>query len=268
MNGRAIRLLDWLAVEFVRSGWDIKQMMRLLVTSATYQQDSAFREEFVLDDPENRLLARGPRFRMDAEMLRDQALAISGLLVRHNGGPAVFPYQPEGIWEAVSYDGERTYQQSVGASLYRRSLYTFWKRQSPPPSMLIFDAPTRETCSVSRSRTNTPLQSLALMNDPTFVEAARKLAERTMRHDGDQQSRMLWLFQSATSRIASDGEIAVLVETFSEQRRHFEQRPALAMQLLSVGDSGFDPSLNVIDLAAWTTIASLVMGLDETVTKP
>ena len=169
-------LLDWLAVELIDSDWDLQHILKLIVTSATYRQSSECPPELWERDRENRQLARGPRFRMSGEMLRDNALAISGLMVDQLGGPSVKPYQPAGLWEEVTYDSAKSYTAATGASLYRRSLYTFWKRQSPPPNMLVFDAPTRETCVVQRSRTNTPLQALVLMNDPTFIEASRKLA--------------------------------------------------------------------------------------------
>ena len=159
-------LLDWLAVEFRESGWDLKRLLKQIVLSATYRQSAVNRPELLGRDPENRWLARGPRFRLNGELLRDQALAVSGLLSREVGGASVKPYQPSGVWEAVSYDGELTYEQDSGGALFRRSLYTFWKRQAPPPTMLSFDSPTRETCAVKRPRTNTPLQALVLLNDP------------------------------------------------------------------------------------------------------
>ncbi|RPI74288.1 MAG: DUF1553 domain-containing protein, partial [Planctomycetaceae bacterium] len=182
-------LLDELAVDFVESGWDIKRLIRTLVTSATYRQSSNVTQSLQQRDPENRLLARGPRFRLDAEAVRDQALAVSGLLTPIVGGPAVKPYQPAGLWEAVSYDGDKTYSQNHGENLYRRSLYTFWKRQSPPPAFLAWDGPTRETCVVLRPRTNTPLQALVTTNDVTYVEAARVWAGRLQRLSHNDQAR-------------------------------------------------------------------------------
>ncbi len=175
-------LLDWLAIEFVRSGWNVKALQKRIVMCAAYRQSSRARRNWSQRDPENRLLARGPRFRLPAELIRDQALAVSGLLTDKIGGPSVKPYQPEGLWEAVSYNGDYSYEQDHGSDLYRRSLYTYWKRQSPPPALLAFDAPTRETCVVQRSRTNTPLQALVLLNDTTYIEAARVLAQRAMLH--------------------------------------------------------------------------------------
>jgi len=261
-------LLDWLATEFVRSGWGTKYLLRLIVTSATYRQSARVSQKLLAVDPQNRLLARGPRFRMDAEMLRDNALAISGLLVEKRGGPSVRPYQPAGLWQDVSYDGDKTYRPSTGPSLYRRSLYTFWKRQSPPPNMLAFDAPTRETCMVQRSRTNTPLQALALMNDPTFVEAARVLAEETMKSAASPRDRIGFAFRSATTRRPSAEESAVLLEILRDETASFAKAPDRAARLISVGASRADRSLDAVELAAWTTVASVILSLDETITRP
>ena len=261
-------LLDWLATEFVRSGWDTKSLLRLMVTSATYCQSARVSQKLLEVDPQNRLLARGPRFRMDAEMLRDNALAISGLLVEKPGGPSVRPYQPAGLWQDVSYDGDKTYRPSTGPALYRRSLYTFWKRQSPPPNMLAFDAPTRETCTVQRSRTNTPLQALALMNDPTFVEAARVLAEQTIKSAASPRDRIRFAFQRATARRPLPEESAVLLEILRDEKTSFAKAPSQAARLISVGASHADGSLDAVELAAWTTVASVILSLDETITRP
>src|SRR5205807_8819318 len=178
--------LDWLAVEFRESGWDVKKLFKLMVTSATYRQATVNTPEKARKDPNDRLLSRGPRFRMDAEMIRDYALAASGLLVRKLGGPSVKPYQPDGVWEAVAMIGSNTrdYKRDTGESLYRRSLYTFWKRSAPPASMDVFNAPSREVCTVRRERTNTPLQALVTLNDVQFVEAARNLAQRALKEGG------------------------------------------------------------------------------------
>ncbi|HYR58090.1 MAG TPA: DUF1553 domain-containing protein, partial [Chthoniobacteraceae bacterium] len=204
-------LLDWLAVHFVESGWDVKAMLKLIVTSATYRQSSIPSPALLARDPENRLLARGPRFRLSAETIRDQALAASGLLVERIGGPSVKPYQPVGLWEAVSYDGELSYQQDKGDGLWRRSLYTFWKRQSPPPALLIFDGPTRETCVVRRPRTNTPLQALVLWNDETYVEAARALAAHAIADGGaSDDDRLRFAFRRVTARTPDNDELRVL----------------------------------------------------------
>ncbi|NUM55538.1 MAG: DUF1553 domain-containing protein [Candidatus Hydrogenedentes bacterium] len=265
-------LLDWLALEFIRSGWDVKAMQKLIVTSATYRQSAKSTPELNERDPENRLLARGPRYRMDAEIVRDNALAVSGLLVPTIGGPSVKPYQPKGIWEEVSY-GDKTYtaqyfEQDHGDALYRRSMYTFWKRQSPPPSMLIFDAPSREVCTARRARTNTPLQALALLNDPQFVEASRMLAERMMKEAGpDPLERMSYAFQLATARKPAGEECTVLVDTFTRQLETYRAKPDAALELLSVGEAKRDETLDAAELAAYTTIASMILNLDETVTK-
>lgn len=261
-------LLDWLAVELVESGWNIQHVLKLIVTSATYRQTSNSASESFANDPENRLLARGPRFRMRAEMLRDNALAISGLLVEKIGGPSVKPYQPSGLWKAVTYDGASEYVPEKGESLYRRSLYSFWKRQSPPPNMLVFDAPTRETCTAQRSQTNTPLQALALMNDPTFIEASRKLAERMMTSSADNNlDRVELVFRLATARKPTNDEIRILLDFFELQKTTFLKKQDDAGRLLSVGDAKRNQSLDAATLAAWTTVASMILTLDETVTK-
>ena len=201
------QLLDWLASEFVESGWDVKAMHKLIVMSATYQQSSHWSPDVARSDPDNRLLARGPRFRLDAEMIRDQALAVSGLLVEQLGGESVRPYQPPGLWGDVVYENVPRFRQDHGSKLYRRSLYTFWKRSVPPPSFQAFDAPTREACTLQRSKTNTPLAALVLMNDPTYVEASRKLAERVIKQGGDSQTaRVNLAFRLTTSRRPDEGE--------------------------------------------------------------
>ena len=261
-------LLDWLAVELVDSGWDMQHLLRAIVTSATYRQSSNCSGQFYSQDPDNRLLARGSRFRMDAEMLRDNALAISGLLVEARGGPSVKPYQPAGLWREVTYDSDHAYEPDSGASLYRRSLYTFWKRQSPPPNMRVFDAPTRETCTVRRSRTNTPLQALALMNDPTFVEASRRLAERMMvEAAGDPSQQIIFAFRSATARRPTADEFDVLLDVFRVQKKEFTTSQSEALKLLSVGDSKRNDTLNVAEHAAWTVVTSMILSLDETITR-
>ena len=262
-------LLDWMAVELIQSGWDIKHLLRLILTSATYRQTSNAPPTLHQRDPENRLLARGPRFRMSAETLRDSALAASGLLVEKLGGPSVMPYQPAGLWKDVTYDSDRSYQPDTGESLYRRSLYTFWKRQSPPPAMLVFDAPTRETCVVQRSRTNTPLQALVLMNDPTFIEASRKLAERALNRGFDSAAANInFAFRTATARRPAIAEAKILLDVFREQKVVFENDRTAAVALLSVGESKRDESIDSAELAALTTIVSMILSLDETITKP
>ncbi len=264
------QLLDWLASEFVDSGWDIKHMQRLIVLSATYRQSSKVTPELLQRDPANRLLARGPRFRMDAEMIRDTALALSGLLVSDVGGESVKPYQPPGIWEAVGYTGSNTarFEQDHGAALYRRSMYTFWKRTAPPPSMQAFDAPSREYCVVQRSRTNTPLAALVLLNDVQFVEAARNFAERIISEGGaTPEARARFAFQLATARLPSADELRVLVDQYHKHHARYESDLEAARKLLASGESKRDESLDVAEHAAWTMVANLILNLDETITK-
>ncbi len=254
-------LLDALAVDFVEKGWDVKAMVRQIVLSATYRQSSKASHA-----PSNRLLARGPRFRMPAEMIRDSALAASGLLVEKIGGPSVFPYQPPGVWEAVASQekGKYTaqeYRQGTGDDLYRRSLYTFWKRLAPPPAYSAFDAPTREVCTVRRQRTNTPLQALVTLNDPTFVEAARALAERAMKGHSDEE-RATIAFRRVLARSPSEAEMSVLLKLRAQR---FD--PESARRLLAVGESRRDPSLDPVEHAAWTMVASAILNLDEALTK-
>ena len=259
------KLLDWLAVEFQQSGWDQRHLLRLMVTSATYMQDSAWSDAKAEIDPGNRLLARGPRFRLDAEVIRDSALAASGLLVDKIGGPSVKPYQPDGLWKAVGYTGSNTanFTRDNGENLYRRSLYTFWKRTSPPPTMALFDAPTRESCIVQRERTNTPLQALALWNDTQFVEAARVMAEGMM----EAKSPFAHAYQRLLSRQPRPEEEAVLRELLDRQLKVFAADPEGAKALLMVGDKKAGDGLDVAKLAAWTSVASVIMNLDEAVTR-
>jgi hypothetical protein len=262
------QLLDWLAVHFVESGWDVKGLMKLMVMSATYRQSSNNSPELLARDPENRLLAHAPRYRLPAEVIRDQALAIGGLLVDHLGGPSVKPYQPPGIWEAVTYDGDLSYEQDHGSSLYRRSLYTYWKRQSPPPALLIFDGPTRETCTVKRARTNTPLQALVLLNDPTYIEAARGLADRMLREGGKAiQDRIGIGFEAATGRRPSSKERETLTKFYRNQLKLYGERPDQARSLLHCGEIRADQTTPPAELAAWTMTASVLLNLDETITR-
>lgn len=263
-------LLDWLAVEFRESGWDVKRLHRSIVTSATYRQSSRVTPELLARDRENRLLARGPRFRLDAEMVRDNALFVSGLLVEEFGGRAVKPYQPSGLWEVVAYPTSTTanFVQDHGNALWRRSLYTFWKRTAAPPTMLIFDAPSRESCTVRRPRTNTPLQALALMNDTQFVEAARKLAERALlRQAVDDDDRLRWAFTTCTSRSPQREELAVLQNLLARQRARFSSDAAAAEQLAAAGEAPRDGTLAADELAAWTVVMNLLLNMDETITK-
>ncbi len=263
-------LLDLLARDFVASGWNVKAMQRRIVTSATYRQSARAGAAKRARDPDNALYARGPRFRLDAEAVRDSALAISGLLVQTIGGPSVKPYQPKGLWKAVGYTSSNTanFTQDTGDALYRRSMYTFWKRTSPPPTMALFDAPTREACTVDRARTNTPLQALALMNDVQFVEAARAFGERILREGGASvDERLTFAFRLATARVPDAGELAVLRGVLDAQAADFRADAAGAAELLEVGDSEPDASLDPVELAAWTMAASLILNLDETMTR-
>jgi hypothetical protein len=260
-----LELLDWLATEFIRTGWDVKAMQKMIVSSATYRQSSKVPLELLQRDPENRLLARGPRIRLSAEMIRDQALAVSGLLVEKIGGPSVKPYQPAGLWKEL---GGEDYKQDTGEGLYRRSLYTFWKRAVPPPSMMNFDAAGREACTVRENRTNTPLQALDLMNDPAYVEASRVLAERMMREGGAAtESRISFAFRLATSRRPRVPELAILVDSFHRSLDRFRTDLLAAAKFVSDGDHHRDETLDVSNLAAYTNVASLILNLDETVTK-
>ena len=259
-----LELLDWLATEFIRTGWDVKAMQKLIVTSAAYRQSSRATPELLQRDPENRLLARGPRLRLPAETVRDQALAVSGLLVEKVGGPSVKPYQPAGLWKEL---GGEDYKQDTGEGLYRRSLYTFWKRAVPPPSMVNFDAAGREACTVRETRTNTPLQALDLMNDPAYIEAARALARRMMREGGaTPDSRVSFAFRLATARRPRAPELAVLLDSFHRSLDRFRTDAPAAIKLASEGESR-DATPDVSDLAAYTNVASLILNLDETVTK-
>lgn len=258
-------LLDWLATEFVRRGWDGKALDRLIVTSATYRQSSNVTRQEIERDPENRLLARGPRKRLSAEMIRDQALAASGLLVEQLGGPSVRPYQPPGLWQDLN---GQTYKPDFGRGLYRRSLYTFWKRTVAPPAMVAFDASTRETCTVRETRTNTPLQALNLLNDVTYIEASRKLAERVLEMPASSPSqRIARAFRLALSRPPSDAEARILRAGYGRRISAFRADPDSARKLLAVGQSPRNERLDAAELAAYTTTASLIFNLAETVTK-
>jgi hypothetical protein len=264
-------LLDWLATEFVRSGWDVRAMQRLIVTSAAYRQSSKASPALREKDPDNRLLARGPHGRLPAEMIRDAALAASGLLNGEIGGPSVQPYQPPGLWEEMAF-GEgfsaQSYEQSHGKDLYRRGMYTFWKRTVPPASLATFDAPDREKCTARRAMTNTPLQALVLMNDPTYVEAARAFAERVLREGGaNEKSRIEYAFRLATARKPSGKEQDVLRSLLTRQLASFRADRAAAAKLVAVGESPRDKSLDVADVAAWTMVTSTILNLDETISK-
>jgi hypothetical protein len=259
-------LLDWLAVEFRESGWDVKKLQKLIVLSATYRQASQTSAALLERDPANRLLARGPNVRLSAAIIRDQALAIAGLLVEKTGGPSVYPYQPAGIWRDLnSYED---YVQGKGDDLYRRSLYTFWKRTIPPPTMVNFDASTRESCVVRTGITNTPLQALDLMNNVQYVEAARVLAQRMMREGGaTPAARIGYAFRRATARLPKPAEESVLMRAFNEQLATFQGRPAEALKYVSVGDFPRDERMDAPELAAYSSVASLILNLSATITK-
>jgi hypothetical protein len=262
-------LLDWLAVEFRESGWDVKQLFRLMVTSAVYRQQALTTPEKLTQDRDNRLLSRGPRFRLDAEAIRDQALAVSGLLVKQIGGPSVKPYQPEGVWEAVAMIGSNTrdYKQDKGASLYRRSMYWFWKRSAPPASMEIFNAPAREACTIKRERTNTPLQALVTLNDPQFVEAARALADRSLEIGGEtDEQRIDFLARRVLARPRAEAERAVVKQSLAGLTTWYRDHPEDATQLVAVGESR-PRAADRATLAAWTMITNQLMNLDEFLCK-
>ncbi|MGD9723162.1 MAG: DUF1553 domain-containing protein [Pirellulales bacterium] len=267
-------LLDWLAREFVDGGWNVKHMQRLMVTSATYRQSSAATAEAFARDPDNRLLARGPRLRLPAEMIRDQALAASGLLVEQPGGPSVNPYQPPGLWKELT--GGKEFEQDHGAGLYRRSLYTFWKRTIAPPSMITFDASPREACTVRETRTNTPLQALTLLNETTFVEAARVLAARVLANTSIAGSngaaaapreRIALAFRLVLARSANEHELNVLGESYERHLARFRAAPQDAARLLAVGEAPRDQQLEAAELAAYSAVCNLIFNLDEAVTK-
>ncbi|MDX2037970.1 MAG: PSD1 and planctomycete cytochrome C domain-containing protein [Isosphaeraceae bacterium] len=271
-------LLDWLASEFVApergAAWDVKRFVKLLVMSEAYRRSSVVTPDGLAKDPENRLLARGARYRLPAEFIRDQALAVSGLLDPRIGGKSVSPYQPAGLWEELMSrsDGAnwtaQVYQQSSGRDLYRRTMYTFWKRTCPPPTLLTFDAPDRETCTVRRARTNTPLQALILLNDPTYVEASRHLAERLVREGGKTDAeRAAFGFRLVTGRVPTAEESAILIDVLSRERASFHKDPERAAKLLRVGESAHDTTLDPRELAAWSAFSGVLLNLDETVTK-
>jgi hypothetical protein len=263
------KLLDWLAVEFMDSGWDYRHILKLIVTSDTYRQSAAISPEKLEKDPYNKLLARGPRQRMDAEVLRDMALSASGLLSTKTGGPPVKPYQPEGIWEAVAMpqSNTRSYKEDSGEGLYRRSVYTFWKRTAPPASMEILNAPSREVACVRRDQTNTPLQALVLLNDPQFVESARHLATHAMKASADPDARLDFITARLLNRALDAEERKIITGTFSDISATFTKDPNAAAELLKTGSTPADTTLPPAELAAWTLLASQILNLDEAVTR-
>lgn len=262
-------LLDWLAAEYRDSGWDTRRLVRMIVTSRAFRRASPVHPEQLAADPENRLLARGPRIRLDAEQIRDQVLAVSGLLVPTMGGKGVKPYQPDNIWEPVGFAGSNTrvYKRDTGDALYRRSIYTFFKRTAPPPFMTTFDAPNREQFCARRERSNTPLQALQLMNDVQHVEAARALAERTLAAAPDDAGRISWLFGAVLARPPEDGEADDVAETLAGHRTRYKADPAAARKAISHGDSKPTAGVPPDELAAWTLVATMILNLDEALTR-
>jgi hypothetical protein len=263
-------LLDWMAVDFRESGWDVKKFFKLLVTSATYRQSAVVTPEKLAKDPQNRLLSRGPRFRMDAEMVRDLALEASGLLVPKLGGPSVRPYQPDGVWEAIAMKESNTgsYKRDTGEGLYRRSLYTFWKRQAPPATMEIFNAPNRETCTVKRERSDTPLQALAALNDEQFVEAARHLAELSLKAEcSGEDARIDFMAERMLGRPLRPEEKRIAEANLKDLLAYYSQAPKESIELLTVGEQKPDPSLPAPKLAAYAMLANELMNLDEVLNK-
>jgi len=261
-------LLDWLAVDFRESGWDTKRMIRQIVLSRSYRQSSHLGPQDLEHDPENRLFARASRPRLAAEMIRDNALALSGLLVKTAGGPGTKPYQPPGLWAEVALGGNPKFVQDKGDKLFRRTLYTYWKRSAPPPAMVIFDAPNRETCVVQRPITNTPLQALAAMNDIQMIEASRHLAERVLKEGGDsEEAKAGWAFELSTARKPESGELVELLDVYRAGLEKFGSDEEKAIALLSAGDSKRDESLPKDQHAAWTVVASLLLNLDEVMTR-
>ncbi|MCA9051476.1 MAG: DUF1553 domain-containing protein, partial [Planctomycetaceae bacterium] len=272
------QLLDWLAAEFMRPqipgaqhNWDIRHIMRLIVTSATYRQSAQVSPVALQKDPDNRLLSRGPRFRLDAEVIRDQALKISGLLAEQVGGPSVKPPQPDGLWFAVGYSGSNTvrFQKDNGADkVHRRSLYTFIKRTAPPPQLATFDAPSREACVVRRERTNSPMQALLLMNDPQYVECARALAERSYSESGPTpEERAAWMLQQAVLREPTSDEVRGLADDFQSFRKEFAADPESATKLIRIGELPPRSDIDPFELAAWTMVGNVILNLDEIINK-
>ncbi len=263
-------LLDWLAVAFQESGWDIKALLKTMVMSATYRQTVQSNDQLHQQDPENILLARGAHMRLSAEMVRDHALAVSDLLSQQVGGPSVKPYQPQGLWLEVASGNQslRKYIQDHNHELYRRSLYTFWKRTIPPPSMTIFDAPSREQCIIRREATSTPMQALVLLNDPQFTEASRLLAARMLSEGGETiEDRIEFAFRLATSRAPNAAEIHLLDNLFQEERTYFDANPEAAEKLLKVGEYLVDSRLSAPNLAAYTVVANTILNMTETIMK-
>jgi hypothetical protein len=264
-------LLDWLALEFLESGWDLKKLLKTMVMSSTYKQSVNTNEKLQRRDPENSLLARGPQSRLPAEMIRDHALASGGLLSQYTGGPSVKPYQPEGLWLEVASGNQslRKYIQDHGDELYRRSLYTFWKRTVPPPSMIIFDAPSREQCTIKRRATSTPMQALVMLNDPQFVEASRLLGLRMLKNNPNAslENKLTFGFRLVTSRAPKKEELKLLIDLFNKEKSNFEVNQESAKQLLEIGESKIEDNVPAVELATYTVIANTILNLTEAVMK-
>ena len=261
-------LLDWLAVEFMESGWDLKGLLKKMLMSSTYMQSSRIAPGALKKDYDNTYYSRNSNERLTAEMIRDHVLAISGLLNREIGGPYVKPYQPRGVWQQIVSEsgGEFKYRESKGFDLYRRSLYSHWRRTVPPPSMITLDASTRDKCTVKRQTTNTPLQSLVLLNDPQYVEASRILAEKMIKEGGSNvKDRIIFAFRLATSRKPNVRELGELVDLYDQQVQYYSQMPEASLELFSIGDSPVDSEIDNTALAACTIIASTIINLDETI---
>jgi len=263
------KLLDWLALEFITSGWDVKHLLKYIVTSSTYRQSSAANAEQWRADPENRLLARGARFRLPAGMIRDNALYISGLLKEKIGGPSAKPYQPSGLWKEMSYGNSsgKGYQEDHGDNLYRRGIYTFWKRSILYPAFAIFDAPNREECTVRRPRTNTPLQAFVTLNSTAFVEAARVFAERILREELGPEDRIDLAMEIALARSPSAVEKETLQGLLADMKAHYQTEPDEACRIIAVGEWPVATDFSPVTLAAWTSVAQAILNLDETQTK-
>ena len=260
-------LLDWLAVELIDSGWNVKHVMKLMVMSRTYQQTSRSNPDLDRRDPTNTWLARQGRFRLDAEMVRDNALAVSGLLSLRIGGPTVKPYQPAGYWDFLNFP-KRQWQDDHGENQYRRGLYTFWQRTFLHPSLLAFDASTREECTVDRPRSNTPLQALALLNDPTYVEASKMFAGRIVREGGRTEAqRLRYAYRRAIQREPTATEAELLTRLYRQHLAQYQADRAAAAALLKVGDAKPPDGVEPAELAAWTSVARVVLNLHETITR-
>ena len=260
-------LLDWLAFDFVESGWDVKRLVKTLVTSAAYRQTSRASQDLIERDPDNRLYARQARFRLDAEMVRDNALAVSGLLSTKMGGPGVHPYQPRGYWAYLNFP-PREWDDSTGEDQYRRAIYTWWQRTFPQPSLVAFDAPSREECVGERTRANVPQQALALLNDPTYVEAARVFADRILREGGATfVSRLRWAYERALGRAPREEETRILAQLLGKHASEYRADPRAAAALVHVGQAPVPRDLDVVELAAWTSLTRAILNLPEVITR-